>query len=57
MEALNKRREKINQHFIELSTVIPDLKKVLIQPTLSLSPATYIICYFFSVPDENKINS
>ncbi|XP_008680517.2 NADPH--cytochrome P450 reductase [Zea mays] len=29
MEALNKRREKINQHFIELSTVIPDLKKEL----------------------------
>jgi hypothetical protein len=44
--AERKRREKINHHFIELSTVIPDLKKVLIQPTLSLSPATYIIYYF-----------
>jgi hypothetical protein len=44
--AERKRWEKINQHFIELCTVIPNLKKVLIQPTLSLSPATYIICYF-----------
>jgi len=29
--AERKRREKINQRFIELSTVIPGLKKVLIQ--------------------------
>jgi hypothetical protein len=31
--AERKRREKINQRFIELSTVIPGLKKVLIQFT------------------------
>ena len=47
--AERRRREKINQRFIELSTVIPGLKKVLLLPSS--------ICLTSTIPFHVKIAS